>query len=78
MPELNQLYTMLGAKDNVKATAYLHFPHNYNHPSSLRWWSRRSFGATIRRAGALVKVGTGRHPGGGALQRCARFCTPSG
>jgi dienelactone hydrolase len=39
MPELNQLYTMLGAKDNVKATAYLHFPHNYNQPSRAAMYS---------------------------------------
>lgn len=39
MPELTQLYTLLGAKDNVKATAYLHFPHNYNQPSRAAMYS---------------------------------------
>jgi dienelactone hydrolase len=39
MPELNQLYAMLGAKENVKATAYLHFPHNYNQPSRAAMYS---------------------------------------
>ena len=39
MPELNKLYEMLGAKDNVKATAYLHFPHNYNQPSRAAMYS---------------------------------------
>ncbi len=39
MPELLKLYEMLGAKDNVKATAYLHFPHNYNQPSRAAMYS---------------------------------------
>lgn len=39
MPELVKLYEMLGAKDNVKATAYLHFPHNYNQPSRAAMYS---------------------------------------
>ena len=39
MPELNKLYEMLGAKDNVKATAYLQFPHNYNQPSRVAMYS---------------------------------------
>ena len=39
MPELNKLYELLGAKDNVKATAYLHFPHNYNQPSRAAMYS---------------------------------------
>jgi dienelactone hydrolase len=38
-PELQQLYAMLGAKENVKATAYLHFPHNYNQPSRALMYS---------------------------------------
>jgi cephalosporin-C deacetylase-like acetyl esterase len=29
-PELQQLYELLGAKDNVECKPYLHFPHNYN------------------------------------------------
>lgn len=39
LPELQKLYAMLGAKDNVKATAYLHFPHNYNQPSRALMYS---------------------------------------
>ncbi len=39
MPELVKLYEMLGAKDNVKATAYLNFPHNYNQPSRAAMYS---------------------------------------
>lgn len=39
MPELTRLYELLGAKDNVKATAYLHFPHNYNQPSRAVMYS---------------------------------------
>ncbi len=30
-PELQQLYGMLGAKDNVLCVPQLHFPHNYNY-----------------------------------------------
>jgi dienelactone hydrolase len=30
-PELQQLYQMLGAKDNVYCRELLHFPHNYNY-----------------------------------------------
>ncbi len=30
-PELQQVYGMLGAKDNVLCKPYLHFPHNYNY-----------------------------------------------
>lgn len=29
-PELQKLYEMLGAKDNVQCTSHLDFPHNYN------------------------------------------------
>ncbi len=32
-PELKQQWAMLGAPDNVKLTALLQFPHNYNAPS---------------------------------------------
>ena len=32
-PELQQLYEMLGAKDNVYCRPLLHFPHNYNYVS---------------------------------------------
>ena len=39
MPELKKLYEMLGAKDNVSAVAYLHFPHNYNQPSRAAMYS---------------------------------------
>lgn len=39
MPELVKLYEMLGAKENVKTTAYLHFPHNYNQPSRAAMYS---------------------------------------
>ncbi len=39
MPELIKLYDLLGAKDNVKTTAYLHFPHNYNQPSRAAMYS---------------------------------------
>ncbi len=39
MPELTKLYEMLGAKENVKATALLHFPHNYNQPSRAAMYS---------------------------------------
>ena len=39
MPELVKLYEMLGAKDNVKTTALLHFPHNYNQPSRAAMYS---------------------------------------
>ena len=39
MPELRKLYEMLGAKDNVSAVAYLHFPHNYNQPSRAAMYS---------------------------------------
>ena len=30
-PELEQLYTLLGVKDNVMCKPLLHFPHNYNY-----------------------------------------------
>jgi hypothetical protein len=33
LPELKQLYTMLGAKDVITAWPLLHFPHNYNYVS---------------------------------------------
>ncbi len=39
MPELVKLYEMLGAKDNVKTTALLHYPHNYNQPSRAAMYS---------------------------------------
>ncbi len=33
LPELEQLYTLLGAKDRVMAQALVQFPHNYNYVS---------------------------------------------
>ena len=42
-PELKQLYTMLGAPDNVHLTSLTQFPHNYNHPSRVameQWFAR--------------------------------------
>lgn len=33
LPELKQLYTMLGAPDNVMGRPFLHFGHNYNNVS---------------------------------------------
>jgi hypothetical protein len=32
-PELQELYTLLGAKDNLKIAPFLQFPHNYNYVS---------------------------------------------
>ncbi len=39
LPELQKLYEMFGAKDNVMAVPYLHFPHNYNQPSRAVMYS---------------------------------------
>lgn len=33
LPELVQLYKLLGAEGNVKAFPFIHFPHNYNYVS---------------------------------------------
>ncbi|MBS0209457.1 MAG: acetylxylan esterase [Planctomycetes bacterium] len=35
LPELQQLYGLLGARENVQGVPYLQFPHNYNAPSRL-------------------------------------------
>ncbi len=42
-PELQELYAMLGAKNNVKCTPYLNFYHNYNYVTRARmyeWFNR--------------------------------------
>ena len=33
LPELKQLYKLLGAEDKVQAFPFIHFPHNYNYVS---------------------------------------------
>ena len=38
-PQLQQLYGMLGAKDNVYCRPLLHFPHNYNYVSRATMYS---------------------------------------
>ena len=38
-PELQQLYEMLGAKENVYCRPMLHFPHNYNYVSRATMYS---------------------------------------
>jgi hypothetical protein len=38
-PELQQLYEMLGAKENVTCTPLLHFPHNYNYVTRALMYS---------------------------------------
>ena len=38
-PELQQLYAMLGVKDNVYCRPLLHFPHNYNYVSRTTMYS---------------------------------------
>lgn len=38
-PQLQQLYGMLGAKDNVYCRELLHFPHNYNYVSRATMYS---------------------------------------
>lgn len=38
-PELQRLYSMLGAKDNVYCREMLHFPHNYNFVSRATMYS---------------------------------------
>ena len=44
-PELKQLYTMLGAPDNVMLKRGEHFPHNYNavSRSGFYTWLNRHF-----------------------------------
>jgi hypothetical protein len=42
-PELEKLYTMLGAKDKVKCWQHVHFPHNYNYVTRglmYSWFNR--------------------------------------
>lgn len=39
LPELQQLYKLLGKPDNVMAKALTHFPHNYNYPSRALMYS---------------------------------------
>ena len=46
-PDLKQLYTLLGAPDNVAAQAWLKFPHNYSQPSRefmYSWFSEHLLG----------------------------------
>ena len=46
-PELQQLYKVLGAPDNVAAKAWLKFPHNYSRPSRefmYSWFSKHLLG----------------------------------
>ena len=46
-PELKQLYTLLGAPDNVAAKAWLQYPHNYNQPAREfmeEWFSQHLLG----------------------------------
>lgn len=38
-PQLQQVYEMLGAKDNVYCRPLLHFPHNYNYVSRATMYS---------------------------------------
>ncbi len=38
-PELQRLYAMLGAKDNVMCEPQLHFPHNYNYVTRALMYS---------------------------------------
>jgi len=39
LPELQELYTLLGAPNNVMAKALVHFPHNYNYVSRAVMYS---------------------------------------
>lgn len=42
-PELQQLYSLLGVKENVYSVSQLHFPHNYNYVTRAimyRWFNK--------------------------------------
>jgi dienelactone hydrolase len=44
-PELQAVYRLFGAEDHVALFPFLHFPHNYNHPSrsAMYGWLNRHF-----------------------------------
>ena len=47
LPELKELYSLLGAEDKVAAKAWLQFPHNYAQPSRefmYAWFSKHLLG----------------------------------
>lgn len=48
-PELKQLWSLLGAPDNVSLTALLQFPHNYNAPSraAMYAWVNKHLGLNL-------------------------------
>ncbi|MAR09984.1 MAG: acetylxylan esterase [Blastopirellula sp.] len=49
-PQLQQLYSMLGAKDRVFCRPMLHFPHNYNYVSraTMYEWFNRYLGLQLK------------------------------
>jgi hypothetical protein len=44
-PELQAVYALYGARERVELFPFLHFPHNYNHPSrtAMYGWLNRQF-----------------------------------
>ncbi|MCA9132065.1 MAG: acetylxylan esterase [Planctomycetales bacterium] len=48
-PQLQQLYALLGAKENVYCRPLLHFPHNYNYVSreTMYQWFNRHLGLNL-------------------------------